>query len=450
MLKNLLRRTETPLLVSFLALILVGTIALSLPICHATDKVTWLDALFTATSAVCVTGLTTVDTAKDFSHVGRVVILALIQLGGLGVMTFSAVAVQLLGRRVSFGSLAMLSDAFFQGEAKGNLHRALRSILVITLTLEAIGALLIYTGLGATGVPHRTWFDAVFLSVSAFCNAGFSVYSDNAESFRASPLVQLTLMSLIVCGGLGYTVLIEIAQRVPRALARKRGRPVVWSLHSRIVLRFSFVLIVGGAVGLLITGLTTGLKGWSEHVLAATFQSVSSRTAGFNTIPIGQLPAPSLMILIPLMFIGGSPGSCAGGVKTTTAAVWASRIFSNASGRSGAVIRDRRIPSEVVQRATLVVGISLLWCGLGTFLLSISELVGERNRLEHVLFEQVSAFATVGLSTGITPSLSVFGKLWIIASMFVGRVGPLTIALTALATAGRPKFEYPQERVMIG
>lgn len=450
LLASLIKRPEGQLVATFAGLILLGTVVLALPVCHASDRVTLLDAFFTATSAVCVTGLTTRDTAADFTRTGQAVILVLIELGALGVMTFGAVAVQLFRWQLSLGSQAVLHDAFFQGQLRGNLVIALRRILLLTVGLEALGALLIYVGLQGTGVSQRSWFDALFLSISAFCNAGFSVYPDSAISLRGSPLIVWTLMGLIVCGGLGYIVLAEIASRTWRRLRRQRGGPVNWSLHTRTAVTVSAGLTAGGALLLMVTGLTPDIQGWSQYLLNALFQSVTARTAGFNTVEIGQLPAASLMVLIPLMFIGGSPGSCAGGIKTTTWAVWLRQILARAGGLSTVTLGRRRIPPEIAQRAGLVVGLSAVWCGLGVFLLSISESVGTATRLEQVIFEQVSAFATVGLSTGITPHLSLPGKLWIIASMFVGRVGPLTVALIALAPQARPRFEYPKEQVMIG
>lgn len=448
--KTLLRRPEAQLILTFAGLALIGTVVLCLPVCHASDKVTVLDALFTATSAVCVTGLITLDTEHDFSRTGQAVILVLMQLGGLGVMTFGAVGFHLLRRRVSFGSQAALQDVVFQGEFRGGLADSLRKILLLTFVIEFTGAVLIYIGLRNIGARHSDWFDAVFMSVSGFCNSGFSVFNDSAMGLRDSPLIVWTLMGLIVVGGLGYTVLLEIAQRGRRWVRRERGAPVNWSLHAMIVFVVSGGLIVFGAVALAITGLTGSEDTWGEYLIGALFQSVSGRTAGFNTVDISALPVASLMVLIPLMFIGGGPGSCAGGVKVTTATVWVLHMVARAAGRTSVEIGRRRVPPDVVQRAALVIGVSALWCLVGIFLLSLTEPVGESMRFEQIIFEQVSAFATVGMSTGITPDLSPLGKLWIIASMFVGRVGPLSAALIVLTSRGRPKFEYPQERVMIG
>jgi len=447
-LSALLYRPESLLVLSFAGLIAVGTILLSLPVARRAP-VGLLDACFTATSAVCVTGLVTKDTATDFSRTGQVIILVLIQVGGLSIMLFSAVGFLVLGRRMSFASHAAVQDMFFRGEIKGSLRAALLFILLMTLTLELLGALVLYAGL-QVGEAKGGWFQAVFLAISAFCNAGFSVYSDNLVGLRDRPLVVGTIMTLIVCGGLGYSVLYEISRRSWNRLRRRRTTPVSWSLQSKVVLSVSAVLIVAGGAAMMLTGMTTGERTFGERALHALFQSVSARTAGFNTVDIGALPVPTLMILIPLMYIGGSPGGCAGGVKTTSVSVWLARVFARLQEREDVVIGARRIPSDVVRRAGLVLALAALWNATGILVLAISEGVGSAARLEHVIFEQISAFGTVGLSTGITPKLSAAGKLWIIATMFVGRVGPLTVALTVVVRKRRMQLVHPHERVMIG
>jgi trk system potassium uptake protein TrkH len=444
-----LYKPELLLIGTFLLLILVGGAALLLPACQRA-KVNALDAFFTAASAVCVTGLITVDTEKDYSRLGQTVILVLIQLGGLGIMTFSALVAATLGRRVSFTSHAAIQDVFFQRDVQRSLRVALVQIVLLTLTIEAVGAVLIYTGLRALPEPRDRPFDAIFLSVSAYCNAGFSVYSDNLMGVRSSGLLVTTIMLLITLGGLGYTVLIELGERLWRRLRPGRQGRLVWSLNSTVVLVTSALLTGGGAALLCLTGMTSRESGVLATVWHALFQSVTSRTAGFNTVDIAALPVPSLMVLIGLMFIGGSPGSCAGGIKTTSAAVWAARLWSHVTGRSEVVLARRRIPEDVVRRAAMVVALAAVWMGGGVMLLTITEGVGDGHRLEDLIFEQVSAFGTVGLSTGVTPELTPLGKLWIMASMFAGRVGPLTVALALIPRQGAPPFAYPRERVMIG
>ena len=445
---HFLRRPQTSLLITFVSLILIGMALLQLPVSQRGERVGSVDALFTATSAVCVTGLITVDTAERYSRFGQTVILVLIQLGALGVMTFGALAAEILRLRVSFSSHAVLRDMFFQKQARGSLRAAAGRIVLMTLCAEAVGAGLLYVGLSGGEAPRGGAFEAVFLSVSAFCNAGFSVYRDNAVGLSNSVVIVWTLMVLIVLGGLGYPVLFEIIGRGWRRLRRREG-PLVWSLHARVVLWGSLFLIVAGAVALALTG--SGVMGdWAgERALHALFQSVTARTAGFNTIDIGALPLPALLMLIPLMFVGGSPGSCAGGIKTTSAAVWLARVWARLRGRDNIAMFGRRVPHDLVRRAALVIAVAVLWNGLGVLLLALTESSQGSPRFEHIVFEQISAFGTVGLSAGLTPTLTGLGKLWVILSMFVGRVGPLTVALAVLAQR-QPVYEYPVERVMIG
>lgn len=445
-----LYRPESALVASFAVMVLLGTAALRMPVCHAEREIGLLDSLFTATSAVCVTGLTTRETATEFSRTGQSVILALIQLGGLGVMTFGALAFQILRRKASFRSQAAIQDAFFQGELRGSLKAALRRIVLLTIVFEAGGAAMLYWGFSGDGLPAAGWFESAFLSVSAFCNAGFSVYSDSAAGLRGSGVIMWTLMGLIVAGGLGYTVLFELGQRAWRALRRERRSPASWTLHTRVVVSASLVLTLGGAAALLVTGLTSSEDSFGALAVNALFQSVAARTAGFNTVDFAALPVTALFVMIPLMFVGGSPGSCAGGVKTTSVCVWLARVRARLAGHGDVTLGKRRIPQGVVRRAALILAIATLWNLAGIMFLVISENVGGTLRLEQVIFEQVSAFATVGLSTGITADLSTAGKIWVILSMFVGRLGPLTVALAVLQEGRAPSFTYPSERLMVG
>jgi trk system potassium uptake protein len=448
-----------PLLAStFVVLILAGTVVLRLPVCHGEAPVGWLDALFVATSAVCVTGLSTVEGgAASFSRVGQVAILVLIQLGALGIMSFGTLGAYLLRRRISFSAQAAVQDVLFQAQHVGNFRRLLLKVLVLVVVLEVAGMLVIYPDIVAEG---GNWFDAVFMAVSAFCNAGFSVYADSIEGFGHRPLFLFAMMVLIVLGGLGYTVLLELGQRLVGLVRRAERRTVKLSLNARIVLWFSLWLTVGGAVLLLALGLLgegglpEGVRGgsgfWVWRSTHALFQSVTARTAGFNTVPIAELPIASLLVLIPLMFIGGSPSSTAGGIKTTTLAVWAGRISARLRGQEEVVIWERRIPAQILRRAGMVVAVAALWNAVGVFILAAVELdANPALRFEALIFEQVSAFGTVGLTTGLTTELSVVGKIWIILSMFVGRLGPLTVALVVIDVHRLP-LRYPEERVIIG
>lgn len=447
-------RPDIYLVATFAGLIFVGTVLLRLPVSHADPgkPVGWVDALFTATSAVCVTGLATVDIATAYTRFGHVVILALIQLGGLGIMTFAAAFYQLFARRLSVGSHAILQDTFFQPEARTDFRQAFKRIVFITLSIELCGALLIFWGMPRHGPVVGTWFDALFLAISAYCNAGFALWSSNLIDVRDHALIVWPIMGLITLGGLGYTVLFELIDRAKSAILRRRHRPLMWTLNARVVLRVSAVLTFGGAAFMLVTGMTRGETGWWERSVHALFQSVSARTAGFNTVDVGALPLATLMILIGLMFVGGSPGSCAGGIKTTSLAVGAAGAVAGMTGAEHVNLLGRRVPLDVLQRTALVVALAALWQLFGVVVLAITEQVGQHGvetRFEQVIFEQVSAFNTVGLTANLTPKLSDPGKLWISLSMFAGRLGPLTIAIAVLKRP-QSRYEFPVERVMIG
>ncbi len=433
---------------TFLALILTGTVLLSLPIAHARPGISPLDALFTATSAVCVTGLTVVDTGRDFNRFGQITILILIQLGGLGIMTFAVLVLQVVGQKLSFRSQAALQDVFYQKNAAVRFRQNLKWIILFTVVIEALGAVLLFHALPAELQRGPGAYVAVFHAVSAFCNAGFSTFSDSLVSLRGHLAFMTVISVLIVLGGLGYTVILEITSRAWYRLIR-RPNPVVWSLNTRVVLTTTLALILVGGVALGVLGLASDEPGRSPPAGNAIFQSITARTAGFNTVEIGNLPMASLLCLALLMFVGGSPGSCAGGVKTTTLAIWVARLKARLQQRDDVTIRGRRIPVDLVRRTGLLVGVAAVYNLLGVMVLAITETSTPGVGLEHILFEQVSAFATVGLSTGLTAKLSVIGELWIILTMFVGRLGPLTIALVVMERKPAD-VRMAEERLMIG
>ena len=444
---------EAILVGSFGATILAGAFALLLPWAHAAGKITFLDALFTSTSAVCVTGLVVVNTGSDFTRFGQIVIMLLIQAGGLGIMTFAALMFQFLGKRMSLKSQALLHGSFFQQDIGINFRAMFRRILWLTAITELLGAALMFLALWPQA-SHigEACLSALFHAVSAFCNAGFSLYDDNLMGLRHNYLFTTTIMVLIVIGGLGHTVAHEVWRRLEYRFSRRRGEQVDrprLSVHSQVVLRVSGILIVGGAVGLLVLGLTATETSWGGRLAAALFQSVTARTAGFNTVDIGLLPASSLMLLVILMFIGGSPASCAGGIKTTAFAISWAELRARVLGETEVRLLDRRIPTETLWRVSLLIRLALLWNIAGVLLLLVTEGGRPGMGLERVLFEQISAFGTVGLSTGITDKLSAPGKLWIIVTMFVGRLGPLTMAMWFF-TPKPGHVRHPEGKVMIG
>ncbi|NLX21915.1 MAG: ATPase [Phycisphaerae bacterium] len=441
-------RPEGFLAGTFAGLILVGTLLLSLPIAHTAPEVGFLDTLFTATSAVCVTGLVVLDTAKDYTLFGQTVILVLIQLGGLGIMTFAALARQFAGRRISLRSQVALCDVFYQKNAAVQFRSNLRWIVLLTLTIETIGALLLLLGLPDELGGDRAVFTAVFHAVSAFCNAGFSTLDDSLVGVRHCPGFMATIASLIILGGLGHTVIIEGATRIIRKL-RGRQSPVLWSLHTRVVVLTSSSLIVIGAVVIAVLGLGPDSGSQPVAALNAVFQSITARTAGFNSISIGALPTSSLLWMVLLMYIGGSPGSCAGGIKTTSLAVWVARLKARLQHHEDVTIRGRRVPADLVRRTGLLLGVASLYNLIGVMVLSVTEMGRPDCRLEDILFEQISAFSTVGLSTGLTPLLTTAGKAWIILTMFVGRLGPLTVAMIVIEPR-TSTVRLPEEPIMIG
>uniref|UniRef100_UPI00404AF29F TrkH family potassium uptake protein n=1 Tax=Desulfobacca sp. TaxID=2067990 RepID=UPI00404AF29F len=429
----------------------MGSILLWLPWSHQPGQVSYLTALFTSTSAVCVTGLIVVDTGTVYTHFGQVIILLLIQTGGLGVMTFAALTFQMLGRRLSLQSQMVLHDSFFQQDIGSDFRRQFYRILVTTVVIEVIGAAFLALALvWRTGEPGAAIYSAVFHAISAFCNAGFSIYHNNLMDVRDNHIITVTIMLLIIAGGLGHAVLLEIWQNLRRSWAGEtpwdNARPL--TTHSRVVVWLTTGLIFGGGFAIWFFGLTNDETGWIDKLSGALFQSVTARTAGFNTVNIGALPLGSLFFLIILMFIGGSPGSCAGGIKTTSFAIWLAEMRSKLVGSREVHIFGRKIPGEILWRNTILIRLAAAWNIFGILFLLFTEAQGGVG-LHDVIFEQISAFGTVGLSTGLTEKLSAPGRLWIILTMFIGRVGPLTVAMWII-----PKrhlaIGYPKGRIMIG
>jgi trk system potassium uptake protein TrkH len=408
-----------------------------------------VDALFTATSAVCVTGLIVRDTAVEFTRFGQTVILALIQAGGLGIMSLSATLALLLGRGIGVRESGLMREVF-QVPVLNEVGGLLRFIVGWTLVSEAVGAGLLYLQLGAV-VPDASerMYVAVFHAVSAFCNAGFSTCGDSLRGWPVASGATGTVMGLLIAGGLGFTVVFELLRRLRAVRGRSPGarRPVL-GLQTRTVLTWTAALLAVGAVGVAVLEWRGALAGmpWPERLAHAAFQSATARTAGFDTIPIGALAPGTLFLLMMLMFVGGGPGSTAGGVKITTMAVIMAELRAIAAGRRQVRLRNRELDDLVSHRATVVVTTGALVAALGVFLLLVCEPLPPLA----LAFEAVSAFGTVGLSTGITPQLSVAGKLVVIVLMFVGRLGVLTLAYALTRHARDASVRLPREQLMIG
>lgn len=448
----------------FAALILAGAGLLMLPKAHTLPRMSFTDAVFTATSATCVTGLIVKDTGTDFTMFGQVVILFLIQLGGLGIVIFGAVLGLMLGQSLTVRESAVMQDII----SADTLHRIVRMIgfiFTFTIIIESIGAVCLYPMWnnipGASGDMATTWFHSLFHSVSAFCNAGFSLYSNNLMSFHTMPEVYLVIVPLIILGGLGFSVLYNLADMITSRIASwfSKGHHLVDLLHTsspkrlhlqtKIVLTISAILIGAGTALLWLFESCSQNPSADRGILAAFFQSVTARTAGFNTVDIAALSDGSKLVLILLMFIGGSPGSCAGGIKTTTFAVIVMVAWATLRKRREVEMFKRSIRLVVLGRA-----ITILMLYLSMMLIAVlALLITERNSnfaFLDILFESASALGTVGLSTGITPTLTTAGKWIIIAGMLAGRLGPLTL-LTALLFNVKPaKYEYPTEPLVVG
>lgn len=444
------------LVLSFLLLILFGTLALKvLPGLYVAEGLSWLDALFTATSAVCVTGLIVVDTATHFTVFGQALILSLIQLGGLGILTFATLALLAVGRRVSLHQEA-IAEEMTEVLPELNARHMVKNIVVFTFLLEGIGALLLFLLWIGRFSPGEALWHAVFQSISAFCNAGFSTFSDSLMGFRESPGALTVIMGLIVLGGIGFLTLEEIR----RLLAdRRKATRKPMSLHTRLVLSMTGGLLLGGCLLFLALERNHALAGLSamDGFLNGLFMSVTPRTAGFNTVDYSTTQDPTNFFTILLMSIGGSPGSTAGGLKTTTFAVIGLLALARLRGDAEANAWSRSIPERTVQRS---VGLFVMMFGtmsVGVFMVTLltpgnSTAVGATGGFLGEMFEVVSAFNTVGLSMGFTGVLTPWSKVVVSILMFTGRVGPLVLA-TALAGGreyGTNGFRYSHEDVMIG
>ncbi|MBW6512340.1 MAG: TrkH family potassium uptake protein [Desulfuromonadaceae bacterium] len=434
--------------------ILVGAILLATPAATNGDPLIFLDALFTATSAQCVTGLIVVDTGTRLSLFGQSVVLLLIQIGGLGIMTFSVYLFIYLRVGVSARGRWIINETLMPSPIS-SWRELIRDIIVLTLVIEAVGALL----LSSTFIPQLGFwpglYSATFHSISAFCNAGFSLFSDSLVGYRANGLVNATIMVLIILGGIGFLVIRELLQ-VGQARINGKTKKIKFSLHTRIVLVTTTFLIVYGAIVIGALEADNALAGMSvaEGSWTALFQSVTARTAGFNTIDLSAFRVPTLFLIIFLMFIGASPGSAGGGVKTTSLALFFAIFYSRLKGNPHTSLFRRTLPDDAITKALALVILAIILVALALFGLLIVQAPdlaheGQREFLNY-LFETFSAFGTVGLSIGATAKLNAAGKIIIILLMFVGRVGLLTMAFAIAGRTQRFAPRYAEENIMIG
>ena len=449
------RKPKSPIgqvLSGYVLLILIGTLLLSLPFSLKNGPITVLDALFTSTSSVCVTGLSVLNLGEVFSSAGLWVIAALMEIGGLGVMTFSTALLLIAGMQPGFNQQQIFQDNFSQ-DGRVSPSKILWAVIPFTLALQGIGAAVYFWQFDFLAFPDRILY-SVFHAISAFCNVGFSPWADSLCRFQFNPAINIMTCILVVAGGFGFLSLSEVRYFFDfknKTTARK------FSLHTRIVFLCTLGLIVIGA-------LCTFFLEWNNPSMGATFlqrsasslfMSITSRTAGFNTVDMSSLSAATIFLVLIFMFIGTNPGSCGGGLKTTTAAVIAILGFNRLLGRRRVQVMGRTIPEDTVDKAVRLFIIGVFIIIIGTALLLVTEFHGKAYGSAgmvpflRVLFEVVSAYATCGLSMGITPELSSSGRLVLCILMFVGRVGPLFL-ISAIAKKQDAGAWYAEENIMVG
>ncbi|XOF33583.1 MAG: TrkH family potassium uptake protein [Candidatus Electrothrix sp. YB6] len=435
----------------FLGAILLGAVLLHAPFSCQGRTLSWLDALFTATSAVCVTGLAVADTGQEFTRTGQTVILLLIQMGGLGIMSFSSLAFYLWKKKVSLTDRIAVGQSLLH-HSGFHLGTFLVQIVTVTLVIELSGAVLLFCADPQGFVP----FSALFHAISAFCNAGFSLNSDSLMGYQGNWSVNLIIMLLIVLGGIGFAVLVE-GKNLVLDRVKKIRQQIQPSWHFSIVVRTSFFLIAAGWLYIFCAefiGIHQQIP-WHEAVLTSLFQSVTCRTAGFNSLDIAGMTNASLVFMIFLMFIGGAPGSCAGGAKVTTFRILAAFTRARITGREQVVIGRYAVGRDSVNKALTLLFFSLSLLFICVIALDFTEggnipHTQIRGQFLELLFEAVSALGTVGLTTGLTSTLSPAGKIIIMLLMFVGRLGPLVLLSSMQSLRTTILFSRPEEKLSVG
>lgn len=427
---------------TLLALMALGTVLLSLPISHNPGaKVTWFDAFFTATSALCVTGLTVVDTGSAFSHFGTAVILALFQFGGLGMLLWSSIMIALMGGQLGLRHRLLMKDQL-PGMSMASAGRLTFHVAAFVIGVEILGAVFLWFCWKDEAQGLESLYYAFFHSASAFCNAGFALWPDSLAKDVGSPVVNIVVISLVAVGGLGFAVVRDVIWAF-------KGNKSRLSIHSRLVLTWTLALtVIGAALFFLFETVHGGLlsgRSWQEQILIPFFHA-GGRTAGLSTVNMGDLRPETLQLMMVLMFIGGSPGSTAGGLKTTTVAILVLAAWAQIKGRDDVEVYGRRLEPALVLRALALVVIA--FSALLAFALVLNAV--EPFTFNEILFEATSALGIVGFSTGITSQLTTFSKVLICLAMVMGRVGPLTLAVVLLKPNRRSPRRFPAEDVLIG
>ena len=442
----------TQIVLGFLVIILVGTLLLCLPFSSKDGQwFSFIDSFFTSTSAVCVTGLIVVDTAVHFSLFGQIIILLLIQIGGLGFITLTSLIFLLIGKKIGYEQRIAMQESLSQENNQG-IVKFVRNIIIVVFSIEFVGFLC----LAPSMISNFGWgdgiFKAIFLSISAFCNAGFDVLGtygtefQNLGVFAENALILIPIMFLIVVGGIGFVVLFDVGNKF------KKKKKI--SMHSKIVLITTLVLVFGGAILFAIfewnNPNTIGNMSVWDKIVNSFFQSITPRTAGFATFDQSKLTSASVVVTDILMFIGGSPASTAGGIKTITFVILMLFIFKNQNSKGDIVFCKRKISNKTIQKALKIFCIVLSCVLISTMVICIDE--GAKVSIGEVLYEVISAVSTVGLTMGITPMLGVFSKIMLILLMFVGRVGTLTlfVALGSRPASISEDIEYPDSKIIVG
>lgn len=434
------------LIFSFLFLILWGTVLLLFPISVKDNyRLKLIDALFTAASATCVTGLSSISISDNLSFFGQIVVLILIQLGGLGLMTFSSFIALIVGKRFSFKNGIIIQEGFLHSPVK-NLRKLVFEIIIFTFAIEFTGALFLFFKWNNELPLGKSIYYSIFHSISAFCNAGFSLFNSNLANYVDSILINMVIILLIFSGGIGFFVLRNVKEYIVNF---KRRRSFKMPVQVKIVLFTSFFLIIISSFLFMVMEWNKSLSGLplKTKILGSMFQSVTPRTAGFNTVNISLASNGAVLLLIILMFIGASPGSTGGGIKTTTLAVLIGYLRARIRNRLSIRFFNRNIPSDYSQKALVVFLIALTVVGISCFLMLISQ---KNLKFEDVTFEVFSAFGTVGLSRGITSIINSFGKIVLIVTMFIGRVGAISLIYAMGVTEAKVDLQYPEEKIMIG
>ncbi|MCK5051841.1 MAG: potassium transporter Trk [Candidatus Cloacimonetes bacterium] len=431
-------------MLTFFLAIFIGSLLLMLPAATSQgEETSLLGALFTSTSATCVTGLIVYDTGTHFTIFGQIIILALIQIGGLGIMTISSAFAIILGQKLSLKRESIMQNVIGESN-KLDMINLVKNVVIVTITLELLGAVILYFTFISKLYPiNQALYHSIFHSISAFCNAGFCLYPDSLMRYLDNFNINFVITSLIILGGIGFPVMKDIQRTIKNKFRFKR-----LTLHSKIVLSATLILLLLGTIAFFISEYNNEMKGFSfpNRLFASYFQSVTTRTAGFNTMDTTNLSKGSSFVSGILMFIGASPGSTGGGVKTTALVVVFIAVVAMFRGHKDVNIFKRKVSQNIIKKVMALVAASVAFLALMIFLL----LLFEPFTLEKTIFEAISAFGTVGLSMGITSRLSEAGKIIIVLLMYIGRVGPLTLMFAISQTKDRSYFTYTEERISIG